>query len=68
MAFGCEDYMTELRDKHDLESQSIFSARAIIAMGAKANNVIPIDTVHIRMHDLEDLEHNLIIGRNNQHF
>lgn len=64
VAFGCEDYMTELGGKHDLESQSIFSARSIIAMGAKANNVIPIDTVHIRVHDLEDLERNLIIGRN----
>ena len=64
VAFGCEDYMTELGGKHDLESQSIFSARSIIAMGAKANNVIPIDTVHIRVHDMEDLERNLIIGRN----
>lgn len=64
VAFGCEDYMTELGGKHDLGSQSIFSARSIIAMGAKANNVIPIDTVHIRVHDLEDLERNLIIGRN----
>lgn len=64
VAFGCEDYMTELGGKHDLESQSIFSARSIIAMGAKANNVVPIDTVHIRVHDLEDLERNLIIGRN----
>ncbi len=64
VAFGCEDYMTELGGKHDLESQSIFTARSIIAMGAKANNVIPIDTVHIRVHDLEDLERNLIIGRN----
>jgi citrate lyase subunit beta/citryl-CoA lyase len=64
VAFGCEDFMTELGGKHDLEYQSIFSARSIIAMGAKANNVIPIDTVHIRVHDLEDLERNLIIGRN----
>ena len=64
VAFGCEDYMTELGGKHDLESQSIFTARSIIAMGAKANNVIPIDTVHIRVHDLEDLERNLVIGRN----
>ncbi len=64
VAFGCEDYMTELGGKHDLGSQSIFTARSIIAMGAKANNVIPIDTVHIRVHDLEDLERNLIIGRN----
>lgn len=64
VAFGCEDYMTELGGKHDLESDSIFSARSIIAIGAKANNVVPIDTVHIRVHDLEDLERNLIIGRN----
>lgn len=64
VAFGCEDYMTELGGKHDIEGQSIFTARSMIAMGAKANNVTPIDTVHIRVHDLEDLERNLIIGRN----
>ncbi len=64
VAFGCEDYMTELGGKHDLKTDSIFTARSMIAMGAKANNVVPIDTVHIRVHDLEDLERNLIIGRN----
>lgn len=64
VAFGCEDYMTELGGKHDVEGSSIFAARSMIAMGAKANKVIPIDTVHIRVHDLEDLERNLIIGRN----
>lgn len=64
VAFGCEDFMTELGGQHDSEGQSIFTARAMIAMGAKANNVVPIDTVHIRVHDLEDLERNLIIGRN----
>jgi citrate lyase subunit beta/citryl-CoA lyase len=64
VAFGCEDFMTELGGKHDTDYDSIFTARAMIAMGAKANNVTPIDTVHIRVHDLEDLERNLIIGRN----
>ncbi len=64
VAFGCEDYMTELGGKHDDKGDSIFFARAMIAMGAKANNVVPIDTVHIKVHDLEDLERNLIIGRN----
>lgn len=64
VAFGCEDFMTELGGKHDGDYQSIFTARAMIAMGAKANNVIPIDTVHIKVHDLEDLERNLIVGRN----
>ena len=64
VAFGCEDFMTELGGKHDAGYQSIFTARAMIAMGAKANNIIPIDTVHIKVHDLEDLEQNLIVGRN----
>ena len=63
VAFGCEDFMTELGGQHDEESQSIFTARAMIAMGAKAHNIIPIDTVHIQVHDLEDLERNLKIGR-----
>ena len=64
VAFGCEDFMTEQGGKHDEDYQSIFTARAMIAMGAKANNVVPIDTVHIKVHDLEDLERNLIVGRN----
>lgn len=63
VAFGCEDFMTELGGQHDSEGQSIFTARAMIAMGAKANNVVPIDTVHIKVHDLEDLEKNLILSR-----
>lgn len=63
VAFGCEDFMTELGGQHDSEYDSIFTARAMIAMGAKANGVIPIDTVHIKVHDLEDLEKNLILGR-----
>lgn len=64
VAFGCEDYMTDLQGKHDSEGQSMFSARSIIAMGARASNIIPIDTVHIKVHDLEDLERNLIIAKN----
>lgn len=63
VAFGCEDYMTDLQGKHDENSDSIFTARSIIAMGARAARVIPIDTVHIRVHDLEDLEKNLITSR-----
>ncbi|MDD2495367.1 MAG: CoA ester lyase [Tissierellia bacterium] len=63
VAFGCEDFMTELGGQHDSQYDSIFTARSMIAMGAKANGVIPIDTVHIKVHDLEDLERNLIIGR-----
>ncbi|SFF46425.1 HpcH/HpaI aldolase/citrate lyase family protein [Sunxiuqinia elliptica] len=64
IAFGCEDFVTDLQGVHDSSGQSIFSARAMIAMAARANKVIPVDTVHIKVHDLEDLEKNLIVAKN----
>jgi len=64
IAFGCEDFITDLEGIHDAEGQSIFTPRAMIAMAARANNVIPIDTVHIKVHDMEDLEKNLILAKN----
>jgi citrate lyase subunit beta/citryl-CoA lyase len=63
LAFGCEDFVSDLEGVHDLEGQSIRSARALIAMAARANGVIPIDTVHIHVHDLEDLEKNVKFAR-----
>lgn len=63
VAFGSEDFITDLGGVHDINGSSIFNPRAIIAMGAKANGVVPIDTVHIRVHDLEDLERNLITAK-----
>lgn len=63
IAFGCEDFVADIQGVHDLEGQSIYTARAIIAMAAHANGVTPIDTVHIKVHDLEDLERNLILAK-----
>lgn len=64
VAFGCEDYVTDIGGKHDSEGSSIFFARNEIVNAARATGVIPIDTVHIRVHDLEDLEKNLKISKN----
>ncbi|MDF9801104.1 citrate lyase subunit beta/citryl-CoA lyase [Catalinimonas alkaloidigena] len=64
IAFGCEDFVTDLQGVHDDAGQSIFTARAMIAMAARAHGVVPIDTVHIKVHDLEDLEKNLIVAKN----
>jgi citrate lyase subunit beta / citryl-CoA lyase len=64
IAYGCEDFIADLGGIHDKEGMSLFTPRTIIAMAAKANNVTPIDTVHIKVHDLEDLEKNLIIAKN----
>lgn len=63
VAFGCEDYITDLKGKHDGLGQSIFFARNTISNGARACGVIPIDTVHIKVHDLEDLEANLKVAK-----
>lgn len=64
VAFGCEDFITDLQGKHDLEGQSIMMARNLISIGARSCGVLPIDTVHIRVHDLKDLERNLQISKN----
>ena len=64
VAFGCEDYVTNLGGKHDSEGQSIFYARNAIVNAARFAGVAPIDTVHIKVHDLEDLERNLILSKN----
>ncbi len=63
IAYGSEDFITDLEGIHDPEHESLFTPRAMIAMGARATGVIPIDTVHVRVHDLEDLEHNLILSK-----
>ena len=64
VTFGCEDYVTSLQGKHDSEGQSIFFARNMIVNAARATGVIPIDTVHIKVHDLDDLEKNLKVAKN----
>mgnify|MGYP002152303819 CR=1 FL=1 len=63
IAFGCEDYITDLGGVHDREGLSIFTARSLIAIAAKANKISPIDTVHIAVHDLDHLEENLILAK-----
>lgn len=63
IAFGCEDFINDLQGIHDNEHESLFVPRAMIAMAARANNIIPVDTVHIKVHDLTDLELNLKIAK-----
>lgn len=63
LAFGCEDYVTDLGGFHDIEGLSIYTPRALIVNAARSAGIIPVDTVHIKVHDLEDLENNLILAR-----
>lgn len=62
IAFGNEDYLTDIQGSNDAEASSLFTARSMIAMAAHSAKVVPIDTVHIKVHDLKDLENNLQIA------
>ncbi|PRD68383.1 CoA ester lyase [Malikia spinosa] len=63
IAYGCEDFLTDLQGTHDLEEMALQVPRSMIAMAARAAGVTPIDTVHIQVHDLEDLNKNLKIAK-----
>lgn len=63
IAYGCEDFITDIKGLHDLDDLSLFVPRANIAMAARASNVIPIDTVHVNINDLQDLEKNILTAK-----
>ena len=63
IAFGCEDFVADVEGVHDPEGRSLQVPRAMIAMAARATGVIPIDTVHINVHNLEELEINVKLAR-----
>ncbi len=63
IAFGCEDFIANLEGIHDHEGIVLSTPRSMIAMAARANGVVPVDTVHIDVHDMEDLERNLILAK-----
>lgn len=62
IAFGNEDYLTDIEGRNDESATPLFTARSVIAMAAHSAGVVPIDTVHIKVHDLNDLENNLRIA------
>jgi citrate lyase subunit beta/citryl-CoA lyase len=64
IGFGCEDFIADLQGIHDEHEESLRTPRAMIAMAARASGVIPIDTVHIDVHDLDDLAKNLAVAKN----
>lgn len=63
IAFGNEDYLSDLEGTSDESASTIFTARSMVAMAARSQNVVPIDTVHIKVHDLEDLEKNIRVAK-----
>lgn len=64
LAFGSEDFCADLQGNHDEEHFSLQVPRALIALAARAAGIIPIDTLHVRVHDLDDLKRNMTLARN----
>lgn len=63
IAYGCEDYVADLEGINDKAGICLAVPRALIAIAARAHGIQPIDTVHVRVHDLEDLRANLVQSR-----
>jgi len=63
LAFGSADFLTDLKGQLDDERVSLQAPRTLIALAARANNVLPIDTSFNNVHDLEGLEFNLKIAK-----
>lgn len=63
IAFGNEDYLADIQGINDELASTIFTARSLIAMAARSQNVAPIDTVHTKVHNLEDLEKNVKVAK-----
>ena len=63
VAYGSEDYCADIQGIHDKEGKSLIVPRALIVMAARASGIIPIDTLHVNVHDLVDLEDNLKLAR-----
>lgn len=63
LAYGCEDFLSDLQGTHDMSELALHVPRAMIAMAARATGITPIDTVHIKVHDFIDLENNLRVAK-----
>ena len=64
IAFGSEDYLTDISGINDSDGSVLFFPRALIVNSARANNLTPIDTVQLNVHDLDELEKKLKVSKN----
>ncbi|MCD4653900.1 CoA ester lyase [bacterium] len=63
LLFGCEDYMAEMESRHSHHESSLFVARNLLVMAARAANIVPIDTPYVSIRDLAGLKRFAMEGR-----
>jgi len=63
LIFGCEDFLAELQGRHGADEAPLQVPRAMVAMGARAAGIEPIDTPYVKVHDLTGLQSFARAGR-----
>lgn len=56
LLFGSEDFLAEQEGEHGENAEGIATPRHIIAMTAKGNNILAIDTPYVKVGDFEGLK------------
>ena len=64
LLFGSEDFLAEQEGSHGENAQGIEVPRHIVAMAAKANNLMAIDTPFVNVGDFDGLKKHISQGRN----
>jgi len=63
LLFGCEDFLTDMEGFHGPQGRSLLVPRHLIAMAARAADIVPIDTPFVQIHDDKGLEEHILQGR-----
>jgi len=63
IALGGEDFLADTGGIRDFTGNSIFVARSMIVMAARANGINAIDTVHTDVFDFDDLKRNCHLAK-----
>lgn len=63
VAFGSEDFLTDVHGKRDPDAANLAVARALVSIHARASGVLPIDTVYTSVHDENGLEKHILQGK-----
>ncbi len=62
-ALGAEDFITSLGGTYSSTGANLLVARTQLVLAARAAGILPIDTLHIRVHDLDELARDCGVAR-----
>ena len=63
VAFGAEDFTVDMGTERTEEGSEVLTPRAMVAMAARAANVVPLDMVYTNFRDEEGLRRDIRLGK-----